>query len=271
MDASKAPLQTSPDYPSADLDHLCHSVSISPVFRLELQDLPRVPLSHHYFTSPPKSYCLCLECELKIWPPPHTLRAADPEPPACLTWTPASLPSCSHIAHSPCSSLAPPEPGLMLSRPYPKLLLVSSLPHGKVSRGFSDPVYPAPSLSPANLSQHFLKKPASGPLCGLFPGPECSSPHIQLLPSPPSSIHSTRPFQECPCPDLSPLLPFCLPTLSLIALPSILPPYIRSILLSPHHCPHTLECKLPEFRRFLLTEASASAWHLRGIPGTSVE
>ena len=123
-------------------------------------------------------------------------------------WASNSPPSCSHIAHSPRSSLAPPEPGLMLSRPYPKLLLVSSLPHGKVSRGFSDPVYPAPSLSPANLSQHFLKKPASGPLCGLFPGPECSSPHIQLLPSPPSSIHSTRPFQECPCPDLSPLLPF---------------------------------------------------------------
>ena len=31
MDASKAPLQTSPDYPSGDLDHLCHSVSVSPV------------------------------------------------------------------------------------------------------------------------------------------------------------------------------------------------------------------------------------------------
>lgn len=31
VDESKTPLQTFPDYPSADLDHLCHSVSVSPV------------------------------------------------------------------------------------------------------------------------------------------------------------------------------------------------------------------------------------------------
>lgn len=33
VDESKTSLQTSPDYPSGDLDHLCHSVSVSPVVK----------------------------------------------------------------------------------------------------------------------------------------------------------------------------------------------------------------------------------------------
>ena len=121
---------------------------------------------------------------------------------------PGPLQSLAWCSHGPAQSSCWFAVSLMVKSRVASLTLFTPLPL---------------SAKPTFLS--ISLRTASGPLCGLFPGPECSSPHIQLLPSPPSSIHSTPPFQECPCPDLSPLLlPFCLPTPRLIALPSILPP-----------------------------------------------
>lgn len=77
MDESKTLLQTSPDYPSGDLDHLCHSVSVSSVVQARTsgpaQGSSISPLLHL-----PENIAFALSVSSKIWPPPHTLRAARP-------------------------------------------------------------------------------------------------------------------------------------------------------------------------------------------------